>query len=152
MQSSHIMVHARPANATVRRCLVDGLELETLELSGPHWQQPFAWSYETLVDRLESMGASCEWDGAWGWYPAQVPGDSMVVKVGGTAHCLDQRVMCLEVFAEWPADRFRQWAKSILDPQSSADEQLLVQLLPSGHFLTCSAYEQWLHRSECITC
>ncbi len=146
------MVHSRPANVPSRKQQVDGVELETLELSGPQWQHPFAWSFETLFERLESLGACCEWDGAWGWYPADLPGNHSAARVGGTAHCLDQRVMCLEVFAEWKADRFRQWAEAIVDPNTVPDEQLLIQLLPSGYFMTCTAYEQWLHRSECITC
>lgn len=152
MKEHHLFVHRRPAEVTSGKTCVDSLELETFALSGASWQQPFDWSFEVLVERLERLGASCEWDGAWGWYPISADDGQVLARVGGTAHCLDQRVMCLEVFASWTRAEFRTWAASVVGPDLSPEQQLLVQLLPSGHFLSCSSYERWLHRNECITC
>lgn len=149
MQSNqHLMIHALPEKVVQEQAWLDGLEVETVKLAGVTWQQPFSWSFETLVERLERLGAACEWDGAWGWFPAESGTGQPRVQVGGTAHCLDQRVMCIEVFAQWDADHFRQWAAAIIPPPLDPEQHLLVQSLPSGHFLTCQAYCNWLRRSE----
>ncbi len=134
----------------------------SLLLKGEQLQEPFAISFEEMCRRFETLpGAWCEPDGAVGWNPPRETGGDGALEngalengagdngpgengpgqyLGGTLHCLDERVMCVELFVHL---RQQNWLR-MLDALMGEERRIAIQLAEEGVFVSP---EGFLHRA-----
>jgi len=119
MEESHIFIH-RFAAAIARQ-----------------GQMPFAATFEEMCQRIGTIpGAYCEPDGAIGWNPSRDGSESL----GGTIHCIDSRVMCVELFARL---HLKNW--KTLHLAISSGTPTIIQLPEQGRFVSVEDYERLVY-------
>jgi hypothetical protein len=100
-----------------------------LSLTSEQLRNPFPDTFEEMCLRIDSMpGAYCEPDGSVGWNPPGFQGEQL----GGTLHCIDERVMCVELFSSLGEENW----KRLIDTISSNCPDVAVQLAEEGVFLS----------------
>ncbi len=97
-------------------------------------QTAFECTFEEMCRQIEQLpGAYCEPDGAIGWNPATDGSESL----GGTIHCIDDRVLCVELFSRLGLENWKR-----MHPLISGNARTVIQLPQQGRFVSVDEYEQ----------
>lgn len=131
----HIFLHRRSEGERASPVLrPDGAR--TLVLESADLQQPFPCTFETLVAGLSSLpGAWCEPDGAFGWYPSADGSEELA----GTIHCLDHRVMSVEMHMGLSPGHWQQVAALV-----RLHSPFIIQLAEQGVFVEEAEFDRLL--------
>lgn len=107
-----------------------------LQLKPGGQQSPFEITFDEARQRLEELaGGYCEGDGAFGWHPPHHEATHLC----GTIHCVDERVICVEMHA-----KMSRAAWSELSQALRIDDDVAVQFPESGIFVTAATLADML--------
>jgi hypothetical protein len=121
----HIFVHALdPALAPKTSGAIDGVA--TLEVPAAAVNGPFALTFEQVAAGIAALpGAWVEPDGALVWNPRQGG------QIAGTLHCLDHRVLSLELYVSCRGEAWRDFCSAGL-----GESAICIQLAEHGSFVS----------------
>ncbi len=124
-RSWHIFVHAiDPAHAPKALGAIDGVA--TLQVSAVAVNGPFELTFEQVAAGIAALpGSWVEPDGALVWNPRQGG------QIAGTLHCLDHRVMSLELHVSCKGEAWRAFCSAGL-----GESAICIQLAEHGSFVS----------------
>ncbi len=106
----------------------------TLKIDPGDLCDPMPYEFDAFCGQLAAaLGVYCEPDGAFGWHPqfGDESGVASRTSVTGTIHCVDRRVLAVEMFAELRPEDWHRFVRQFKDVP-----WLVVQLVEAGVFVS----------------
>lgn len=140
MRFFHVMLHARPAlPCPVEPAPWEGRELTRVVVGPEQLQQPLAVTFEEAADRLGTLSRLFfEPDGSFVWVGQSTGGgaawqiDGLLLDGGRALQYVELKGMCAA--ATWD---------ELLRALAAEPEELLVQLVAAGYFLTAAEFRRF---------